>query len=486
MVEAQIPMKPTREWLNTAVGAPAFTSGSIGDISIDTKNKTVWEYYKSSGSPVSTRWRQVTDQATVDFYVNTATGVKGDQGVQGLPGQSATVLIGTTQTLPAGSAATVTNTGTATNAVLNFGIPKGADGSGGSGGSGSSTWLPFITVQPNNVDDADNLQRAVDEAYINGKQIILAGVYKLSHGIKVQKDHKYLSVTGWAELVAINQNAWTFFYSDLPSDNAQAEGIYTMRRIKFSNLVFKGQAQKQNAFDLMASEGVEYSFIWGYELNTLNTASFALRNFFNYNEANGCLDGIKLISGEGRWPNATASNSCSNGATINSFRAYTAMNTNTAITVKDVSNTVIDYPVIEGFKVNIGIDYNSTSNTSTGADIRRLHYECANPATTAVVKLRSSTMNHYISAPAFGKQSIFVKLEAPSGYPNVTISHISSNKLYWDGINKIFNNSGGNWTFEDCDDPMRQTSELQKMFAGTPVTTNGGPNSVRITLPINR
>lgn len=162
------------------------------------------------------------------------------------------------------------------------------------------------------------------------------------------------------------------------------------------------------------------------------------------------------------------------------------MNTNTAITVKDVSNVVIDYPVIEGFKVNTGIDYNATSSTSTGADIRRLHYECANPVGNAVVKLRSSTMSHYISAPGFMKQSIFVSLEAAGGYPNVTLSHISSNRLYWNGVDKIFRNAGGNWTFEDCDDPMRQTTELRKMFTGTSVTNTSGPNSVRITLPVNR
>jgi len=44
---------------------------------------------------------------------------------RGEAGTSATVNIGTTTTLPAGSNATVTNVGTATNAILNFGIPAG-------------------------------------------------------------------------------------------------------------------------------------------------------------------------------------------------------------------------------------------------------------------------------------------------------------------------------------------------------------------------
>lgn len=44
------------------------------------------------------------------------------------------VEIGTTETLPAGSNAVVTNTGTSTDAVLNFGIPKGEKGDKGDKG----------------------------------------------------------------------------------------------------------------------------------------------------------------------------------------------------------------------------------------------------------------------------------------------------------------------------------------------------------------
>ena len=39
-----------------------------------------------------------------------------------------TVNVGSTTTLPSGSDATVTNSGTDKNAIFNFGIPKGTDG----------------------------------------------------------------------------------------------------------------------------------------------------------------------------------------------------------------------------------------------------------------------------------------------------------------------------------------------------------------------
>lgn len=63
------------------------------------------------------------------------TGATGAAGTNGADGQAATIAVGTTTTLSAGSSATVTNVGTSNAAVFNFGIPKGADGSGGGGGS---------------------------------------------------------------------------------------------------------------------------------------------------------------------------------------------------------------------------------------------------------------------------------------------------------------------------------------------------------------
>lgn len=62
---------------------------------------------------------EVTDDSANDRTIVDCKGEKGD------PGQAATITIGTTTTLPAGSSATVTNTGTSSAAVFNFGIPSG-------------------------------------------------------------------------------------------------------------------------------------------------------------------------------------------------------------------------------------------------------------------------------------------------------------------------------------------------------------------------
>lgn len=67
------------------------------------------------------------------------TGPQGPAGVPGSAGTAATVTIGTTTTLPAGSTATVTNSGTTSAAVLNFGIPAGETGPQGPIGATGAT-----------------------------------------------------------------------------------------------------------------------------------------------------------------------------------------------------------------------------------------------------------------------------------------------------------------------------------------------------------
>lgn len=65
------------------------------------------------------------------WYYDVSQGGYVDSGVDA----SITVTVGTTTTLPAGSSATVTNSGTPTDPILNFGIPKGDKGDKGDTGA---------------------------------------------------------------------------------------------------------------------------------------------------------------------------------------------------------------------------------------------------------------------------------------------------------------------------------------------------------------
>ena len=66
-------------------------------------------------------------------------GPEGQQGIKGDQGDAATISVGTTTTLDAGADATVTNSGTTSAAVFNFGIPKGAKGDKGDKGEKGDT-----------------------------------------------------------------------------------------------------------------------------------------------------------------------------------------------------------------------------------------------------------------------------------------------------------------------------------------------------------
>ena len=77
-------------------------------------------------------------------------GIQGPQGIQGATGAAgtaATIKVGTVTTGAAGTAATVTNSGTASAAVLNFTIPQGAKGDKGDkgeqGSGATGNYLPL-------------------------------------------------------------------------------------------------------------------------------------------------------------------------------------------------------------------------------------------------------------------------------------------------------------------------------------------------------
>ncbi len=79
------------------------------------------------------------DASPQQWSVLAQAGGAGPTGPAGSTGQAATLSVGTVTTLAAGEAATVSNSGTPSAAVLNFGIPQGAAGSAGAGGGGGGT-----------------------------------------------------------------------------------------------------------------------------------------------------------------------------------------------------------------------------------------------------------------------------------------------------------------------------------------------------------
>ena len=92
------------------------------------------------------------------------TGATGPQGATGPAGTSATIAVGTVTTLPAGSSATVTNSGTSSSAIFDFGIPKGESG------SSTVTYVSTETAIGTWIDGSTIYRRVVSGTYnsVNG------------------------------------------------------------------------------------------------------------------------------------------------------------------------------------------------------------------------------------------------------------------------------------------------------------------------------
>jgi hypothetical protein len=84
------------------------------------------------------------------------SGGGGGDGLDGPPGpagQNATISIGTVTGLPFGATPTVTNVGTPTNALLNFAIPRGEDGTDGDTVTGATSNLSGIVLDNGVIKD---------------------------------------------------------------------------------------------------------------------------------------------------------------------------------------------------------------------------------------------------------------------------------------------------------------------------------------------
>lgn len=77
-----------------------------------------------------------------------ATGPQGPQGPAGPAGTTPTIQIGNVSTIPAGSSASVTNSGTSTAVVLNFEIPQGPKGDTGDFGPQGLQGEPGLRGEP--------------------------------------------------------------------------------------------------------------------------------------------------------------------------------------------------------------------------------------------------------------------------------------------------------------------------------------------------
>lgn len=193
--------------------------------------------------------------ANLSFNFGIPQGAKGDKGDTGigLPGQAATVSIGNVTTLSAGSNATVTNSGTANAAILNFGIPRGADGASGSGSSGGINvgFIRYVTTAA----ELNSAWAGVVAGTV--RSIHLAANITLTQTLVLPANYnKILEIEGHgAELTvpsSLTNGAIYRAYASLSEANA---GIDCQLRIR--NVVFKSSGRAVPAINMQANYGTK-------------------------------------------------------------------------------------------------------------------------------------------------------------------------------------------------------------------------------------
>lgn len=113
-------------------------------------------------------------------------GAKGDPGEPGEPGQdgqAATIQVGTVTTGEPGTQAIVENVGTESEAIFNFTIPRGADGSG----SGTGDMLKSVYDANNNniVDNAEKVNNHTVESDVPSDAVFTDTTYTAGTGIDI-------------------------------------------------------------------------------------------------------------------------------------------------------------------------------------------------------------------------------------------------------------------------------------------------------------
>jgi N-acetylneuraminic acid mutarotase len=146
--------KLVQDWLNGAANGGLDNDG----IALVAGTATTYAVFDSKESVVTSHLPQL-EIVLVDSGPQGPAGPagpQGPQGTQGSAGTAATVQVGTTMTVPAGTPASVLNGGTANAAVLNFLIPQGPMGLPGAQGpqgpigiSNRGQWNAATTYNPN-------------------------------------------------------------------------------------------------------------------------------------------------------------------------------------------------------------------------------------------------------------------------------------------------------------------------------------------------
>lgn len=407
---------------DTGIGLPGTSATvSIGGVSTTTLGPT------NAAQVIVTDSDNSVNNAVLNFDFKIPRG--GD-------GSAATIGIGSVTTLPAGSNATVTNAGTSSAAVLNFGIPRGADGVSGGGGAGSVGGVRYVT----NFTELQSAWAGLSNGSV--RSIHLAGNINQTAELVLPANYSnILEIDGhgfdW-NVPSTVPNAIRRTYASLAEANS---GIDLQLRMK--NVSFKGNSAS-NGINLHASygskiEGCRFynfktAFYGGWTMGTIIDQCFFWEN------------NISIELDYARFTNGSNSASQSNHSIVTNCKFRHSSGQFGAIKATAVSGLQILHNIFEG--VQAGPQYevyfnDESSNVVKEVHIYGNHVEQAPSVAAFYVRLKDG--NAYVGGIYSQYDCTLIQFDS-SAYAKMNVENIP----YLTSGTKFENiNSAGRWAFKN-------------------------------------
>jgi len=296
------------QW-TAASGVPDNSNGDAGDFYYDTATDKI---YKKGASA----WAEITDLtvlgwegASYDNSTGQVTFTHADpqytfttddiRGSDGSAGAAATINVNTVVSLPEGSTPTVTNVGTTSAALLNFGIPAGSTGPQGRGIStvdyNSSTGLLQFTMDDGSVEDigfingADGTNGAdISSAARSGDDIIFT--LNDTDSTQVVLSDIIPALKGDTGNAGPGVETAEFSGDDIVFTLSNNAGTFTLTGAKTSLKGDKGEAG--SGVSIIATTGSDY-------IATLDTTTLQSGSMFILDASGDAGNGISGSAGEG-------------------------------------------------------------------------------------------------------------------------------------------------------------------------------------------
>lgn len=389
-------------------------------------------------------------------------GQPGQNGTNGNNGQAATIQVGTTTTLPAGSNATVTNVGTSSAAVFNFGIPRGADGAPGSG-TGTITTIGKTRFVSNETD----LRNAV-AAHASGacNKIFVCDNIVLTQPLNLPKTttslSKQLHIDLNGNVLSDGSSAGLpYLIGRKPLD--QSEALNQMQSWAFilENGALRGKTGTGTLVDLgstfnsvcrnlkleNATVGIWFKFCLMGRIEHCISNSISAESFF--------ID-------RGDWSGATNFNSQSNHTKIESCRVFNRGGNFAAYRVQGCSGVEIVNSISEGGDPQWHIHFNSQASTVVkDFKLRGIHVESKSTSGGVYCRVSGGIMD--IDGVFSQYDNNLFVAESAGGYCEMKISNIpwltSGTKYQAIGSTR--------WTFTDVYDGANTFNATTRWVGGT-------------------